>query len=694
MTMTMSIRMVRTMNTASLLKTLGVPLAALLVVNGVAAQEQNGTFPRAPTQSADRIIVKWKTAQSAETVQQKVRQLAARTGSGLSTKGKITTRMEVLQLERKLSADEIATTIAALSTDPEIEYAVPDLRRRAHALPNDTLATDQWYLLGTEVSAIRADTAWDTTTGSSGTVVAVLDTGVRYDHPDLLRANEGGKLLPGYDFISGESANSFLIANDGDGRDADASDPGDWVSDSDLSRAGFEDCETSSSSWHGTRVAGVIAASTNNSTGVAGVAWNAWILPVRVLGKCGGFDSDILAAIRWAAGLSVPGVPDNPYPAKIINLSFGGQGTCNSAYLSVVEELTSRGVLIVASAGNDGGQVSVPGNCPGVLAVTGVRHLGTKVGFSNLGRSVSLSAPGGNCVNSGPPCLFSIVTTTNLGNTTPTSSGYTDAFNFNVGTSFSAPMVAGSAALMHAVNGHLGPQEMIARLKRSATSFPSRPASSTTPQCTVPVAGGIQQLECYCTTETCGAGIVNAASAVAEAAKPVVSIELPSDISAGQDVTLDAAGSTAACNRTIASYQWSVVSASGTPPTLSATNESSATVQAPTSGEFTLRVTVTDDAGHSDSADVTVTPTSATTTASGPHGDLACPVPIPVSSVTPPVVDPPSPSPPSDSGSRGGGGGGHLGFELLVLGLLLLVCRTRSLKGRTGETQAHADLDA
>jgi serine protease len=177
--------------------------------------------------------------------------------------------------------------------------------------------------------------AWGITTGSAGVVIADIDTGVRFDHPDLLRAGFGGRLLPGYDFVSedqnsstGAPLGTYLIANDGDGWDPDPSDPGDWIDSADQTNALFpaSSCPIADSTWHGTRVMGILGAVTNNDVGIAGMTWNSYLLPVRALGKCGGYDSDIIAAMQWAAGLSVSGVPDNPYPASIINLSLGGGG--------------------------------------------------------------------------------------------------------------------------------------------------------------------------------------------------------------------------------------------------------------------------------------------------------------------------------------------------------------------------------
>jgi serine protease len=244
----------------------------------------------------------------------------------------------------------------------------------------------QWYLrhpTGEVQSAIDVETAWNYTTGNSGMVVAVIDTGVRFDHPDLLRVAAGGNLLPGYDMIS-----DVDTANDGDGRDADASDPGDWVTLDDVRKVGgpFEDCSDAAenSSWHGTQISGLIGALTNNGRGMAGVGPNIRVLPVRTLGKCGGFDSDIIAGMRWAAGLPVAGVPVNPTPARVLNLSLGGDGACEAAYRDALAEITARGAAIVAAAGNSAGHaVSAP-------------------------RTALASSPWADCGTSGPKSVFPI----------------------------------------------------------------------------------------------------------------------------------------------------------------------------------------------------------------------------------------------------------------------------------------------
>jgi serine protease len=342
----------------------------------------------------------------------------------------------------------------------------------------------------------------------------------------------------------------------------------------------------------------------------------------------------------------------------------------------VVQELTDAGVLVVASAGNDGGVVDSPGNCPGVVAVGAVRHIGTKVGFSNVGPGVVISAPGGNCVNVGvgQPCLFSIDTTFDLGTTTPSSPSYTNQSNINVGTSFSSPIVAGAAALMHGVNARLSPELLTARLRESARPFPT---TSTTvpapPVCHEPVDDSdVQLAECICTTTTCGAGMLDAAAAVVAAQRPAVSVQLPSNVMPGQNVTLDASGSAASCNRNVATFAWTDVSPNA--PPITGASQPAATVTAPTSGSFTIRLTITDNQGAQDSADVTVGTNNASTTALPLKAGPACPTPITVAQ-TPPT--PPPPTPPSSGGSGGGGGGGQFGSELLLLAFALLVQHSR-----------------
>jgi serine protease len=543
--------------------------------------------------------------------------LAVRSNLAFKQSREITNGLHLLQVQ-SATGESVEATLARLRADPAVESADIDQRRFPHAVPNDPLFTGQWYEQATQPAGIDAVTAWDTTTGRSDVVIAELDTGVRYDHPDLLAASANGRLLPGYDFITNP-----VVANDGDGRDADASDPGDWVTQADVGTATFSGCTVENSSWHGTRVAGILGALSNNATGITGITWQPKILPVRVLGKCGGVDSDILDAMRWAAGLHVTGVPDNTHPAQIINMSLGGTGACTAAEQTVINEVVAAGVTVVISAGNEGGPVDSPANCVGVAGIAGIRQVGTKVGFSSLGPEAALAAPAGNCVNASGACLFSIDTTINNGTTTPTTNGYTDQLNPNLGTSFSSPIVAGIAGLMTSVNSNLRPAQLIARLKEGAKPFPvsSDPA---VPNCHVPASStDLQTAECNCTTSTCGAGMANAPGAIKAALRPIAAIVLPATVSAGQNVSLAGTGSAAACNHTITTYAWSNVGNSTNP--IQGANTATATVVAPATGSITVRLTVTDDAGRQDTADVMVSAATATTTAPANANTGKCP---------------------------------------------------------------------
>jgi serine protease len=483
-----------------------------------------------------------------------------------------------VQLMRWTQGAELTGLVARLAIDPEVEMVAPDRLKHIAAMPNDprygandgdpTAAfTQQWYLVTpttTLVSAIDAERAWDLSRGSVSVPVAVVDTGVLFRHPDLGTVAHGGKLLPGYDMIGPDNAATsppftFYVGNDGAGRDSDATDPGDWINTADLTNpatkaifggtdsAGKPLCPISPSTWHGTLVSGVIGAATNDGIGIAGVGWDTPILPVRVLGKCAGYDSDILDGMAWAAGLPIQfpdptssSVPTNPNPARIINLSLGSATACSTFYSSLISKLATMNVVVVAAAGNGGGSngaggaVDEPANCPGTIAVAALRHAGTKVAFSNFGPEIAISAPGGNCVNAQPPCFYSIVSTGNSGTEgasdatmtyidgnqpAVTYSGKTFQGGGVFGTSFAAPMVSGVIALMWAANPQLTASQVTAKLKSSARPFPP----STEPVCpaTDPATG-----ECACTRATCGTGMLDAHAAVLAAlgnlANPIV----------------------------------------------------------------------------------------------------------------------------------------------------------------------------
>ncbi|MBL8457897.1 MAG: S8 family serine peptidase [Zoogloea sp.] len=504
---------------------------------------------------------------------------------------------------------------ARLSGDADVEYAVPDRVKKISALPNDPLYGFQWYLQApdtTRLAATNAQAAWDITSGNGAVVVAVVDSGVRFDHEDL-----APRLVAGYDFITDN-----LNANDAQsGRDADASDPGDYVSTADRNNAALAALcgilSAHGSSWHGTQVAGILAAETNNSRGIAGLAGATRIQPIRVLGKCGGFDSDIIAGMRWAAGLSVPGVPSNPTPARVINLSLAGAGTCSAAYRSAIAEIRAAGALIVAASGNESGAVNEPANCPGVLAVAGIRHAGTKVGYSSHGVEVGISAPAGNCVNIevGQPCLFPFVTLTNLGTTSPAGNTYTGTGDVTVGTSFAAPLVAGTAALMLAANAALTETDVSRLIKSSATPFP---LESTLPTCPLTSTDG----QCNCTTTTCGAGMLNTGSAVAAAiaaANPSVSINLAESRVAGMAFKLDASASKATGSAHLVAWKWIQISGPENGQ-FSSDNIATPSFTAPVAGTYVVGLTVTDDSGRQGTGQATFDVQSAAVKSGGGSG--------------------------------------------------------------------------
>jgi serine protease len=585
----------------------------------------------------------------------RIANLAGRVGVTLHETRQIFDRMHVMQIEPAVSGDSIEATIERLKADTDVEYAVPDERRYIHAVPNDTLYAGggQWYEQANVMTpaAVDAQAAWDITTGDPNLVIADLDTGVRFDHPDLLAAAKSGRLLPGYDFIS-----NTTVANDGGGRDADASDPGDWITSADTSSSQFKTCDVQISSWHGTRTAGILGALTNNSHGMAGMTWQGMILPVRVLGKCGGFDSDIIAAMMWAAGQPVSGVPTNTHPARIINMSLGSTATCPQSYSDAFAQLQGLGVVVVISAGNEGGPVDAPANCPGAIATAGVRQAGTKVGYSNLGPEVAVSAPAGNCINLTGTCSYSIQTASNSGTTTPIAND--DAYTGtqiiandqpkgpNLGTSFSAPIVSGITGLMLSVNTNLNSCQLISRLKEGAVAFPQ--TSSTTPappMCHVPAGtSDVQNLECICTLDgaTCGAGMANAKGAVQAALRPIAAVSLPAGVSPGQPLQLSAQGSVAASGHSISSYEWASIGKQSV--TIQSQTGAATAVTAPSCGLATVRLTITDDAGRVDTADIVLDPNSATSRAPSDATDRSCTLdpPKPVVEVCPATTSMPT----------------------------------------------------
>ncbi|MEO8836994.1 MAG: S8 family serine peptidase, partial [Caldimonas sp.] len=497
--------------------------------------------------------------------------------------------------------------------------------------------------------------------GSATIIVADIDTGIRFDHPDL----RGGNVIAGYDMVSPDDSaqgTDFSTANDGDGRDADASDPGDGITQTEKNNNPyFANCAPSNSSWHGTQTAGLIGAATNNGVGVASVGRNVRVMPVRVLGKCGGFDSDIQAGMLWAAGIHVPGVPDNATPARVLNLSLGGEQACNDAYRNAIAEVNAAGAVVVVAAGNSGKAVGSPASCTGAIGVTALRHVGDKVGFSDLGPEIVIAAPGGNCVNTdtGTPCLYPIVTTSNSGTFAPVvgppGATYTDSFNTSLGTSFSAPLVSGTVALMLSAQPSLTPAQIKAKLQSTARPFPTTGGTDGTSACVAP--GAAAQLECYCTTSTCGAGMLDAHAAVMAVSGVQAAIALTTTTpTAGQAVAL-ASSSVLSAGRTIASYAWTILNGGTTGATItSAANADTVTVTPAAAGTFLIQLTTTDNSGYVSTANLSV-------------------VVAPASAVTP--VTPPQPQPPTGSSGRAGGALGVAWLLLLLSAVLALAATGR-----------------
>ncbi|MCK9689580.1 S8 family serine peptidase [Scleromatobacter humisilvae] len=699
--------------------------------------------------AAGRVIVKFRerssilststSAASASTAAgpQKASVMSARLGVALSDGRALGARTQVMTSTGMSSS----ALVAALNADSDVEWAQVDRRRFAQAAAvNDLLYPDgqsidapqsgQWYLraaysetvpvMGANgqitptvenvVSGINIEPAWAITHGSSSIVIGDVDTGIT-QHPDL-----DSKMLTGYDFIGwgasnriyglglANSSDAIATANDGNLADPDPSDPGDYVTAAENSNSSgpFYKCNDAdfpddppgsavavNSSWHGTQTASILGAATNNGAGMAGTGYDTPVIAARALGKCGGYDSDIIAAALWSGGIAVANVPANAHPARVINMSLGSSGNCATdapAYVDAFTALRNKGVIVVAAAGNDEGlSVAVPANCqpatsdtnktPLVIAVAGLRHAGTKVGFSDIGPEVTIAAPGGNCVNTNvtaaTPCLYPIITAINSGATAPVANGgiYSDGVNhISLGTSFATPMVAGTVALMLSAAPNLTNQQVIDILKSTARPFPT--VSDTTPQppvCTVPASGSTTtQDECICTTSTCGAGMLDAGRAVIAAAAlstgsaptytapTAVVAPAGGSVVAGSTLTLSGATSVVGSSGTALTYQWSIPDGDGF-VSLGSTTGASVVVTGVSAGTGEVRLTVTDPtSGLTNSTTVSITVTAASTGGGSTGG----------------------------GGGGGGGGGAANPAWLLALALAGLLLRPRARRPR------------
>ncbi|MBA4861552.1 S8 family serine peptidase [Streptomyces sp. PSKA54] len=432
--------------------------ATAVVLAGPAAAGTPAAEAVAPAASslvpAERLIVGYKStaaeAKSNSAASADAEAKGREAGEDLDFQRRLGTGAALVDLGEKLSKAEVADVVAEYQQDPQVAYVVPDRLNKPLADPNDTEYSKQWDLFEA-TAGMRVPGAWSTATGS-GVTVAVIDTGY-VTHSDL-----AANIVAGYDFIS-----DTAVSVDGNGRDSNPADPGDWYA--------TDECGTgtgsSDSSWHGTHVAGTIAAVTNNSKGVAGIAYNAKISPLRVLGKCGGYDSDIIDAITWASGGTVSGVPANSNVAKVINMSLGGSGSCTSATQSAINAAVGRGTTVVVAAGNSNANAAnySPASCNNVISVAATNRSGSKASYSNYGSVVDIAAPGGQTSTG---TANGILSTLNSGAQGPS----TESYEYYQGTSMAAPHIAGLAALMKSASSSLTPAQIESAIKTSARALP------------------------------------------------------------------------------------------------------------------------------------------------------------------------------------------------------------------------------
>ncbi len=435
--------------------------AALALLAGAGVASAQGTPATASVQRpTNQIIVKYRDMPDpgsplgrgflSGTANERAQTIASLSGLDVTYRRQVATGGEVYRLAKWRRPAELRRLLARVAADPAIEYVEPDRLLQPQLTPNDSRYNEQWHYFES-TGGLNLPTAWNTTTGA-GTVVAVIDTGYR-PHVDL-----AANLLQGYDFIG-----DTFVSVDGNGRDSDASDPGD--------AAGAGVCGPGSpatnSSWHGTHVAGTVAAVTNNASGVAGVAFDAKVVPVRALGRCGGYTSDIADGIIWSSGGAVSGVPANANPADVINMSLGGSGSCSGTTQSAINTARTNGSTVVVAAGNSNANASGfnPANCAGVITVASTDRNGGRAYYSNFGSVVDVAAPGGDVRAS---ASNGVLSTLNTGNTGPVA----DNYEFYQGTSMAAPHVAGLAAMLIAADGSLTPDQVESTITSTARAFP------------------------------------------------------------------------------------------------------------------------------------------------------------------------------------------------------------------------------
>ncbi|WP_020558399.1 S8 family serine peptidase [Thiofilum flexile] len=393
--------------------------------------------------------------------------LAANTASNLRYKRPMSGSAHVLYLPYPMTREQAESYAKTVSLQSNIEYAQPDYLKYLATIPSDTYYSgSQWNLQSpaTYPGAINAVQAWDETTGSSAVTIAVVDAGITPSHPDLTGRGVPELAYGGYDMVIN---NTSVESGDGDDRDTNPTE--------------------TDTSWHGTHVTGIIGAKTNNSLGISGIDWNAYLLYVRVFGSSDAANtSDVIDGIRWAAGdpqvsngTSTGGyLPVNPRPAKVINLSLGGLGLCNKSEQEAIDYAYGRGANVVVAAGNGCSMVGLcsaqysnvetglnldtvphsPANCNNVITVAAVASNGQKATFSNYGSPITVAAPGMYAIGSTQGILSTV--------------GGTTQYGYIAGTSQAAPHVSGVIGLMLTANSTLTPAQIKAALKASARPYP------------------------------------------------------------------------------------------------------------------------------------------------------------------------------------------------------------------------------
>ena len=471
-----------------------------------------------------------------------------------------------VELERPVSIAQAEAYAAVLARDPDVASVLVDRRVSRHSgiSSNDYNAWLLWNLAGSDPGGARFEVNWPQGQGS-GVTVAVLDTG-RVMHQDMQNVWTGG-----YDLI-----NDTDYSGDGDGRDADPTDTMSCV---------YQGAQIAGKP-HGLMVGSVIAARLNNVHGIAGGAPLASVMPVRVISSCGGWLSDVLDGMRWAVGLPVAGLPTNPQPARVLNLSLGTTQpgvACSPTIQAVVDEVRATGATIVVSTGNDGADaISVPAACQGVIAVTASTKTAQRASYANAGAGTTLAAPGGGCVTGAPSgCdvdpnldIYSLVAVA-------THDGVTEQYVMNAGTSFAAPHVAAAAALLLERNPQLGPGEIESTLVTTARAF----------------APG------ECSTALCGAGMLDAEAALALQGFTVSIQASAGAVRAGSEVVLEASVGASALQPV---YSWMQVSGASVNTTVEDSGRRLRFVAPMLDGPLVFEVSVTDASALTRTARTTV----------------------------------------------------------------------------------------